>query len=79
MSAPDESMLYEAAAEQGRLELAEATVNTARKRRDELVAELARRGAISYADIAARLGITMQMVGKIAKAAGVQRRPRRRT
>jgi DNA-directed RNA polymerase specialized sigma24 family protein len=75
-TAADHAMLHEAAREQAGLELAELTVSRRRGRRDELVAELARRGGLSYAEIAAELGITLQMVGKIAKAAGVQRRPR---
>jgi methanogenic corrinoid protein MtbC1 len=72
----DRLTLEAAAAEQALLELASNAVTEARRRRDELVVVLLRRKVIPYAEIAEGLGITMQMVGKIAKAAGVQRRPR---
>jgi hypothetical protein len=70
-------LLIRASSEQGRLQAAEAEAAAARQARDAAIAELSRPGGLPYHETATALGMTLQMVGKIAKRAGVTRRPRR--
>lgn len=61
----------------GRLHLLEEATTDVRRERDRQVLALARDG-VPYAAIARAAGISDRAVSKLARAAGIQRYPRRR-